>query len=482
MKKDNRSVTEKKMTRKLTDGKKIVLQDMLEAREKRAARQTDLIHRYQVPVISFGLNIAGPVKKFPLADLTFEAGCEQIRIRLKSYGIRVLHEEENRADTGNEAFFCTDADPAKVKKIVVELEEEHTLGRLFDIDVIKKNGEKVSRTELGIPERTCLLCGKPAFECSRSRAHSTEELFTRTCTMMWDYFARKYAEDISFLAVRALLYEVMATPKPGLVDQHNTGSHRDMDIFTFETSALAVLPYFTEFVSFGTAGCAKQPEQLLEGIRPIGIQAEIAMRRATGGVNTHKGIIFSMGIICTALGWIYGNQTPNSREALMNICKRISAPLLKELEEIKNKPAATNGERLLRQYGVRGIRGEAADGFPTLFNVSVPRFYELINAGFSLNDAGIVTLVSIMAATEDTNLITRSSYEKAQEIRKMMKELVSGHFEEKNYYVILEDLDARFIRDNLSPGGSADLLALTYFLYFYETGRVPRTAEYGTAV
>ena len=97
----------------------------------------------------------------------------------------------------------------------------------------------------------------------------------------------------------------------------------------------------------------------------------------------------------------------------------------------------------------------------------------MIREGYSLNDAGIITLIYILASTEDTNLISRSSYEKMQEIKEQMKGLIAGGFEKKNYREILIQLDREFIRENLSPGGSADLLALTYFLDFYETGKVP---------
>ena len=457
----------------LTEGKKITLEEMLDARECRAARQTELLARYRVPLISFGLNIAGPVKVFPLAVQSYAEGCEQIEIRLKSYGIPVMHQEEKEADTGYEAYFCADAEAEKIKRILTELEEEHTLGRLFDIDVIRTDGRKVSRTELGFPERSCLLCEKPAFECSRSRNHSVAELFERTCTVMWDFFSKRYADRLSFLAVRALLYEVMATPKPGLVDQNNTGAHKDMDIFSFETSALAILPYFSAFADYGIMNYAKKPEMLLEGIRPIGIEAEIAMRRATGGINTHKGAIFSMGIFCTAMGWLYGSRMAFSRSGLMNVCRQIASPIAEELKEMKNHPAVTNGEKIFEAYGIRGIRGEAADGFPTLFHISLPRLQNLIDEGYSLNDAGVITLVSIMAASEDTNLISRSSYEKMKEIRKQMGELIAENFEKKDYRETLLRLDREFIRENLSPGGSADLLALTYFLYFYETGKVP---------
>ena len=255
---------------KMIDGKRVELPAMLDARERRAFIQMQLVQKYGKALISFTLNIAGPVKVFPLSVRTFEEGLILIRICLREYGIPVLHEEILREYTGHEAFLAVDADPSYVKKVLTSLEDDHTLGRLFDIDIIRPDLSKVSRRELGKEERACLICGGPAFICSGRRLHSVEELQERTVQIMWDYFAFRFADDTAMTACRALLYEVMATPKPGLVDRDNTGAHDDMDIFTFETSALALLPYFRRFVSYGIEQAGKEAEDLLAGIRGVG--------------------------------------------------------------------------------------------------------------------------------------------------------------------------------------------------------------------
>ena len=235
---------------KMMEGKRVELPAMLDARERRAFLQMQLVQKYGKALISFTLNIAGPVKVFPLSVRTFEEGLRLIRICCGEYGIPILHEEILREYTGYEAFLAADADPAYVKRVLTSLEDDHSLGRLFDIDIIRPDLSKVSRKELGKEERRCLICGGPAFVCSGRRLHSVEELQERTVQIMWDYFAFRFADDTAMTACRALLYEVMATPKPGLVDRDNTGAHDDMDIFTFETSALALLPYFRRFVSW----------------------------------------------------------------------------------------------------------------------------------------------------------------------------------------------------------------------------------------
>ena len=439
---------------KMMEGKRVELPAMLEARERRAFLQMQLIRRYKKALISFTLNIAGPVKVFPLSVRTFEEGLRLIRICCGEYGIPVLHEEILREYTGFEAFLSVDADPSYVKKVLTSLEDDHSLGRLFDIDIIRPDLSKVSRKELGKEERRCLICGGPAFVCSGRRLHRVEELQERTVQIMWDYFAFRFADDTAMTACRALLYEVMATPKPGLVDRDNTGAHDDMDIFTFETSALALLPYFRRFVSYGIEQAGKEARDLLAGIRPVGREADLAMLRATGGINTHKGAVFSVGILC---------------------------PVMKELTDLKESREGerklTHGEELYLKYGIGGVRMETALGYPALFETALPELRRLVSLGFSLNDAGVLTLMKILSETDDTSLISRCGYEKACAYRKKAGELTAEGLEGMDYERILRDLDREMIRDHASPGGSADLLAMTYFLYFMETGTVPSTVK-----
>jgi len=277
-----------------------------------------------------------------------------------------------------------------------------------------------------------------------------------------DTDAIRFAQLTSMKAAAALLFEVAATPKPGLVDRHNTGAHTDMDIALFQKSALAIAPYFYRFVRYGTENRDKAPETLLADARRIGIEAEAAMLQATGGVNTHKGAIFSMGIVCMAYGWLYGRGLPGLQ--VQKVSALIASPVMRDFEGITAENACTAGRRLYVRYGIAGVRGEAAAGFPAVFDCALPRMRELREKGFDRNDAGILCLVDIMGRLIDTNVIHRSSYEEAEEVRRRMQALAASGPENRDYRRILDDLDREFIERNMSPGGSADLLAMTYFL------------------
>ncbi len=162
----------------------VSLQEMLTARERRCWLQTKLLQQYKKSLISFTLNIPGPVKVLDGVPKAFATGCQQIEALLKERLIPVQHMETIKEKTGYEAFYCVDANPDFIKALMVTLEDRERLGRLFDIDVIRPDGSKVSREDLGQAPRTCLLCGEPAHVCSRSRRHSIPELTAEIGTIL----------------------------------------------------------------------------------------------------------------------------------------------------------------------------------------------------------------------------------------------------------------------------------------------------------
>ena len=220
---------------KIVTGQYVELPKMLDARERRQFVQQKLLSEHQLPLISFTLNIVGPIKVFPLAIRTFEEGLSMIRTQCMAWKLPIIEEKRIEDITGYEAFLVIDSDAKTVKEILCRLEERTPLGRLFDLDVLSPDGTKISRTDFHMPPRKCLLCNQDAFVCSRSRTHSVDEILTRECEIMEDYFHHQYAHQISSLAMASLLYEVAATPKPGLVDRDNSGSHKDMDFYTFQS-------------------------------------------------------------------------------------------------------------------------------------------------------------------------------------------------------------------------------------------------------
>jgi len=275
----------------------------------------------------------------------------------------------------------------------------------------------------------------------------------------------KISIKIGDAAVKALVQEVYATPKPGLVDHRNNGSHQDMDIRTFERSAEALRPYFIECAQYGIDHQKDDPSQFLSSLSKLGIEAEKAMLEATDGVNTHKGAVFSMGILCWVYGFYYGKEYELSD--IQRTAALIALPSMDSLKNLTEETAVTTGQKLYVKYGLGGAREEASLGFPTVFETAYPTMCRLIKSRIRLNDAGVITLIHIMGTLIDTNVIHRSSFEEAEKIRNQMHEL-SQNLENQDYISILTDLDDAFIERNISPGGSADLLALTYFVCMME--------------
>ena len=192
-------------------------------------------------------------------------------------------------------------------------------------------------------------------------------------------------------------------------------------------------------------------------------EAEQAMYGATGGINTHKGAIFSIGLFCAAAGRLSPeNWTP---EALCRECAAMTKGIIsQDFAEVTTENAKTVGERLYAQYGITGVRGQAEAGYPAVLENGLPILRKGLGQGLSLNDAGCAALLHLLAVTDDTNLIHRSDRQTQLQVRAQVAQLLK----DAPYpsAEALEALDREFIEKNLSPGGSADLLAVTYFLQF----------------
>lgn len=152
----------------------VTLEQVLESREERARRQSELLAEYKCPLISFTPVMPGSSKKNQMSKQIFSEGNKAIESGLS--GCKVNHFEARENITGYEAFYSVDLPILTLKKIAVEIEDNNRHGRLFDIDVIGLDGKPVSRSMFGLGERRCLICGDSAHACSRSKKHSVEEL------------------------------------------------------------------------------------------------------------------------------------------------------------------------------------------------------------------------------------------------------------------------------------------------------------------
>ena len=401
---------------------KITLEQMLLARDRRASRQAALLSRYGRPVISFTMNIAGPVKDSPLIRYAFRSGLRQ----LEALPCAQLCREVIFEPTGPEALLVYETQDARLlKAFCIRLESEGEAGRLFDLDVLDANGEKLSR-ETG---RTCLVCGGPVSVCSRSRAHGLEAITARTGAIL-EAFA---AETLGEMAENALLAEVHFTPKPGLVDEANNGAHRDMDVPLFERSAHALRPCFEDFVRLGIQGASPA------ALQQAGVRAEQAMFAATGGVNTHKGAIYSGALLLHAAGRLLSGEEEGD---LCELAAQTAAAI--------PAPTGTHGAAVRACCG--GIRTEAVSGYPTAQAV----LRQLRQSG------PLDALLLSMSRLDDSTLWHRGGAEGAQLVRSRAADILAAPASEREART--RRLDAELIERNLSPGGSADLLAMAFFL------------------
>ena len=400
----------------------VTLEDILRARDTRANAQRRLLRAYRLPLVSFTMNIAGPVKSSPLIELAFDAGLEALYDALGQPAAA----EVIRPATGCEALLVYDRPAAELKAACLTLETAAPIGRLYDLDVLDTDGSKLSRSE----PRTCLVCGGPVAVCSRSRAHGLDAICAET--------ARRLAEfactTLGNLAADALREEAALSPKPGLVDARTNGAHTDMDLLLMLRSAETLRPWFCRMVRLGLDGAA--PAQL----QNAGRQAEAQMLQATGGVNTHKGALYALSLLLAAMG----RHLSGAQESVFSLAAADAAALA--------PPVGTHGSQVRRRYGRPGAREEAMDGFPSL--------QALLQATRSQPPLGV--LLWSMAHLSDSNLLYRggeAGLAFAQNEAERILRLPQTQWEAE-----LTALDAEMTRRNLSPGGSADLLAVTYFL------------------
>jgi len=453
----------------------VTVPDMMQAREARYFMQRNMLARYPgAALVCLTMNVAGPVKVTPAIERAFAWGMEHIRAVLA--GHRVLFEADIHEKTGAEAVFVVQGEAEGIKRRLCALEDGCAMGRLLDVDVIAPNGEKVSRTDIGLPPRKCLLCGQDAPVCARSRAHTVAELFARTHEIIDEHFAAEYARRIARQAQRALLTEAAISPKPGLVDRMNAGAHDDMDIFTFIDSACALGDYFESCARVGLNYKNKNPQDCFDALRTHGLLAEHAMKRATGGVNTHKGAIFSLGVYAAALGMGYDGECSDVQEALVRCGKMTGERMREELAALEGAQAKTFGEKIYQERRVGGVRAEAAGGFASVREHGLPRLRTALEAGLSLNDAGLCALIALMTCTQDTNALRRGGEEAAAKLLKDAEALdreILLHAENGSLGSHMEAIrmcmtrwDEELSAARISPGGCADLLALTLLAQF----------------
>ncbi|MDR1045529.1 MAG: triphosphoribosyl-dephospho-CoA synthase CitG [Candidatus Adiutrix sp.] len=270
------------------------------------------------------------------------------------------------------------------------------------------------------------------------------------------------AYAIGSLATQAMIYEASCFPAPGLVSPVSNGAHQDMNYHTFIDSACALGRFFVFFAAAGLSG--RPDKQLFAQIRVMGQEAERKMFQKTNGVNTHKGMLFVLGICCAAVGkTLYGCGSFDSiAETIRSMTSGLVAAEL-ERAPLAGKAHLTHGEKIYLRHNLPGVRAEVEAGLPTVFAHALPA-YEAC-ADLTANDRLVHTLLTIMQNCADTNIVHRHSPETLAEVQaKAVAVLKAGGMRSAAGRAGVEALQAEFVARNISPGGSADLLGITVFL------------------
>lgn len=444
-------------------GEKVSPEMVLDQKERRVFRRQELLKSNPRALICFTLNIPGEIKNFPLSEYAFSEGRKAIVSRLSQIGNRSFAESVYSSCLGMEAFYVVDEEPTRLKKNMECLEERDDFTRLFDIDVFDGNGAKISRNK----PRKCFVCDDPAYICAGRQVHSAIEIETRVMSALRQQFNEDFAGKVSSAAVKALMYEAAVTPKPGLVDRNHNGAHADMNYFTFMDSIAALGYYFYKFALFG-AGFSGSAEELIKRVREIGKEAEIEMFKATGNANTHKGAIFSLGLLCAAAGFLTYKEKKPSLAAISDMSAVLAKPIVIRDLEFNSNEIHTSGEEQYLIYGLKGCRGEAASGFQSVTGIGLPALENALSNGFSLNMAGVYALLALLSEVNDSNVIRRSSLPQQNLIHEKLKQALKGvQGSEAAVLRLAKEMDTFFIERNISPGGCADLLAVSFFFYFY---------------
>ena len=309
---------------------------------------------------------------------------------------------------------------------------------------------------------------------NQSGLHLVRPLATKSVAKAGRNKTQKSAHLTARFAVRSLYAELVLYPKPGLVSLRDNGSHTDMNATTFLRSLFSLRHYFCKMVIAGSGNAN------FHVLKQLGITAEKQMLHATNGVNTHRGAIFCLGLLCAAVGRClalclpvnannirtelvlsWGEElTAHSSVALSNVADIANA------ETVSPDHAISHGLQVAQNYAISGAREEAALGFPSVFELALPRLLQSLEQGRSTTQAQIDSIFTLMAQMHDTNLYYRGGAAAAQFSRLWAHQfLADGGTAQPEWLMQAEACHQAFVLRRLSPGGAADLLAATWFIY-----------------
>lgn len=270
--------------------------------------------------------------------------------------------------------------------------------------------------------------------------------------------ATAFSRSLARLAVRSLYAELALYPKPGLVSLIDNGSHDDMNAVTFMRSMFALRRYFGQIAH---AGMVDAP---FHELKQLGIEAERRMLRATGGINTHRGAIFCLGLLCAAIGRCQAQGLALRAETIQSVLvERWGRELA---GHSCNAGSGSHGAQALLRYAASGAREEGARGFPSVFAVGLPALRRTLAAGRGMRLARVDALFVLMAHISDTNVYHRGGLEGALTVRRQARAFVArGGTAASDWEARALASHRDFVAARLSPGGAADLLGAVCLLH-----------------
>ncbi|MDP9901746.1 triphosphoribosyl-dephospho-CoA synthase [Variovorax ginsengisoli] len=258
--------------------------------------------------------------------------------------------------------------------------------------------------------------------------------------------------DIGRAATLALHDELSLAPKPGLVTLTDCGSHTDMDAHTFMRSMFSLRHYFVHIAQAGFEGAG------FDVLERSGIAAEARMRHATGGVNTHRGAIFMLGLLCAAAGAaLHDEGGALHGDAVRTALRRHWGDALASRSQ---RVSTLPGGIAARRFGLRSASTEAALAFPVLFDTALPALKAAQRRGLTPPEARLDTLFHIMAVLDDSNLAHRGGLAGLRDAQRMAQDFVDqGGIARPGGMTHAHAIADAFVARRLSPGGAADTLA-----------------------
>lgn len=419
---------------------------LLEARDARQGElQRALGQTPAASILMLSTNIPGEDKHRPGLTRLLRGALQRLQ---EAAEVKVLR--SGRDLLGPFQLLSSSLSPAAAKGLAISIEAASPAARILDLDVYRPDGAQIDRASLGLPPRPCFVCAEAARECIRLQRHSAAEL--RNCVdgllqSLVPGAEGLHPKPLAEKLLRGALQELELTPKPGLVDRLDQGSHPDLSYAAMRRSAELLPIYFEDLLQ------RFERKRPLEDCVQAGVAAESRMFQEIHA-NAHKGFIFLSGLLLLAACEGDG-RVPSLRENISRIARHFFAHF--------ESPQSRNAG-LRDRHALGGIRAEAEQGLPAVFEHGWPKYREALEAGWEPTHAAFYLMAILMQKVEDTTAIHRCGLEGLSRLRKDGAKLQRLLEQQGAPEATLSALNEEYCRSGLTMGGVADCMALTFAL------------------